>query len=87
MSIEQLAARAGIDVSMINSIENGELVPYLSPLVKLSRALGVRLGTFLDDQENLGPVVTRNDDLAQVARFRGADTDTEAGRTFFFSRP
>lgn len=83
MSIEQLAERAGIDISMISSIENGELVPYLSPLVKLSRALGVRLGTFLDDQENLGPVITRHDDLAQVARFRGADTDTAAGRTFF----
>lgn len=83
MSVEQLAGRAGIDVKMIESIEKGALVPYLSPLVKLSRALGVRLGTFLDDQENLGPVITKNDDMAHVSRFRGADVDTDEGRTFF----
>jgi transcriptional regulator with XRE-family HTH domain len=83
MSIEELSQRAGIDSTMISSIENGELVPYISPLVKLSRALGVRLGTFLDDQENLGPVITRHADLDRVARFRGTDTDSETGRTFF----
>ena len=83
MTVDQLAERAGVDVAMVNSIENGELVPYLSPLVKLSRALGVRLGTFLDDQEHIGPVVTKNDDSDRVARFRGSDADKDAGRTFF----
>ena len=83
MSVDQLAERAGVDSSMVESIESGELVPYLSPLIKLSRALGVRLGTFLDDQENLGPVITKNDDISHVKRFRGADADTNGGRTFY----
>lgn len=83
MSALQLAERAGVDVKMVESIEKGALVPYLSPLVKISRALGVRLGTFLDDQENLGPVITKNDDMDHVSRFRGAEADTEEGRTFF----
>ena len=83
MSVEQLAERAGVDKKMIESIEKGALVPYLSPLIKLSRALGVRLGTFLDDQDHLGPVITKNDDMAHISRFRGADADTDQGRTFF----
>jgi quercetin dioxygenase-like cupin family protein len=77
MSVEELAERAGIETGMITAIEKGELVPYLSPLIKVSRALGVRLGTFLDDQEHLGPVVTRNGDMAQVERFRGTDGNQE----------
>ena len=29
----------------------------LAPLIKIARVLGVRLGTFLDDQDEVGPVV------------------------------
>ncbi len=83
MSIEELAQRAGVDSGMISSIEKGELVPYLSPLVKLARALGVRLGTFLDDQEHLGPVLTKKDDIDHVERFRGADSDEKRSRIFY----
>ena len=68
---------------LVRNIENGELVPYMSPLVKLSRALGVRLGTFLDDQEHLGPVITKNGDMDGIAKFRGSDSRTAAGRSFF----
>ena len=83
MTVEQLAERAGVDKTMVESIEKGELVPYLSPLIKLSRALGVRLGTLLDDQEHIGPVVTKNDDMAHVERFRGADADAHRSRVFY----
>lgn len=83
MSAEQLAERAGVDTSMVESIEKGQLVPYLSPLIKISRALGVRLGTLLDDQEHIGPVVTKNDDLKHVERFRGADSDSNRSRVFY----
>ena len=34
-------------------------LPSLGPLIKIARALGVRLGTFMDDNDALGPVVTR----------------------------
>jgi mannose-6-phosphate isomerase-like protein (cupin superfamily) len=41
------------------SIENDQFLPSLGPLIKISRALGVLLGTFLDDNDELGPVVCR----------------------------
>ena len=44
----------------IESIEEGVVVPSLAPLIKIARALGVRLGTFLDDQDESGAVVCRS---------------------------
>ncbi|HAC74141.1 MAG TPA: DNA-binding protein, partial [Porphyromonadaceae bacterium] len=51
---EELAANAGLTVEQIELIFNSEKIPSLSSLIKISRALGVRLGTFLDDNENMG---------------------------------
>ena len=69
ISRETLAERSGIPVELIASIEDQGLIPDLSPLIKISRALGVRLGTLLDDNEQLGPVVTRAKAEAETARF------------------
>jgi transcriptional regulator with XRE-family HTH domain len=59
LSLEQLAERAELRTELIARIESGALIPSLGPLVRIARALGVRLGTFLDDQENVGPVIAR----------------------------
>jgi transcriptional regulator with XRE-family HTH domain len=59
LSLEQLAERAGLLAGVIGQIESGALIPSLGPLIKIARALGVRLGTFLDDTEGVGPVVVR----------------------------
>ena len=59
LSIEEIAERSGLTVEQINSIENDVNLPSLGPLIKIARALGVRLGTFMDDNDALGPVVCR----------------------------
>ena len=70
MSVWDLAQKSGIDEKVINSIEKGEVLPALGVLTKLSRALGQRLGTFMDDQFKPDPIVTRASDLeaAKVAQ-------------------
>lgn len=55
LSSRDLADRCGCDVSVIEGLERGELPASLAPLIKITRALGVRLGTLMDDDENLGP--------------------------------
>jgi transcriptional regulator with XRE-family HTH domain len=82
---EQLAERSGCDVAVIERIEAGDIVPSLAPLIKISRALGVRLGTLLDDDTQVGPVVTRADEAASVARLKSLETGTAAGTLDFFS--
>ena len=59
LSIEEIADRSGLSVEQIVSIENDQNLPSLGPLIKIARALGVRLGTFMDDNDSLGPVVCR----------------------------
>lgn len=50
ISIQELAERAGLTVEQVSRIEENIDIPSLAPLIKIARALGVRLGTFLDDQ-------------------------------------
>ncbi|MBR1933551.1 MAG: helix-turn-helix transcriptional regulator [Prevotella sp.] len=65
LTIEQIAERSGLSAEQITSIENDQNLPSLGPLIKIARALGVRLGTFMDDNDALGPVVCRAADREQ----------------------
>ena len=65
LSVEEIAERSGLSIDQINNIENGQNLPSLGPLIKIARALGVRLGTFMDDNDALGPVVTRAEEREQ----------------------
>lgn len=67
MSVFDLAQKTGIDEKVINSIEKGDVMPALGVLTKVSRALGQRLGTFMDDQFKPDPIVTRAADLDESA--------------------
>ncbi|MDR1344599.1 MAG: XRE family transcriptional regulator [Tannerellaceae bacterium] len=62
LSPAEVAERSGLSTEQIERIENDVDFPSLAPLIKIARVLGVRLGTFLDDQTELGPVVCRKND-------------------------
>jgi len=59
ISRSELALKANLDENQLESIEEKGIVPSLGHLIKITRALGVRIGTFLDDQDQIGPVVVR----------------------------
>ncbi len=61
ISTEDMASRSGLDKDQIKRIEENIELPSLAPLIKIARVLGVRLGTFLDDQDELGPVISRKE--------------------------
>ena len=77
LSVEELAGAIPGDgqanAKLIAGLEAGELVPSLTPLLQIARALGVRLGSFLDDQTSPAPVVVRGDSLDSTARFVGSN--------------
>ncbi|MCL2631779.1 MAG: cupin domain-containing protein [Coriobacteriia bacterium] len=83
LSVEELAERSGAEVSVILGIEAGELVPSLTPLIRITRALGVRLGTLLDDDENLGPALVRSTDYTESTRLKALETKSDAGGLVF----
>ena len=83
VSVEELAARSGMEITMIQKIEQEKNVPSLAPLIKIARALGVRLGTFLDDSDNYGPVVVRSGEYHKGARFTSQASETREHLNFF----
>ena len=74
ITIEELAQRSGLAIEQIERIENNIDIPSLAPLIKIARVLGVRLGTFLDDQDEVGPVVCRKKEAKDAIRFIPAST-------------
>jgi transcriptional regulator with XRE-family HTH domain len=79
ISREVLAERSGVSAALIAKIEDEGHIPDLAPLIKISRGLGVRLGTLLDDHEQLGPVICRAGDAAFSSRFKtGVPKEIEA---------
>ncbi|MDT8419287.1 MAG: XRE family transcriptional regulator [Desulfuromonadales bacterium] len=85
MTIEQLAEQSQCHVEQIRQIEDGDLVPSLTPLMEISRALGVRLGTLLDDDPLEGPVVFKSTQSPNVIRFSGKDPEATSSNLDFYS--
>ena len=73
LTVAALAERAGCSAEMIAALEAGELVPSLTPLFRLARGLGVRLGTLLDDHAQAGPANARKGDAGAAIHFSGND--------------
>ena len=78
LSVEEIAERSGLTVEQINSIENDVNLPSLGPLIKIARALGVRLGTFMDDSDALGPIVCRAEDREKDSSISFSNGATDA---------
>jgi transcriptional regulator with XRE-family HTH domain len=85
LSIDEVAERSGLSKEQIERIENKQDFPSLSPLIKIARVLGVRLGTFLDDQKELGPVITRKAESGEKNSIRFAGESVSRGHMEYFS--
>lgn len=80
---EDLALQANLDVAQLEQIEEHGNIPSLGHLIKISRALGVRIGTFLDGQEQLGPVVVRAGREQAAMSFSTKDSGSREHLNFF----
>ena len=78
LSLEEIAESSGLSIEQISSIENYQNLPSLGPLIKIARALGVRLGTFMDDSDALGPVVCRAADRERDSSISFSNGATDA---------
>ena len=75
VDLETLSQNTGLTVNFLERMENDEIYPTIGPLQKVARSLGVRLGTFLDDQFTRDPIISRIDQLGSV------DPALHTGRT------
>jgi transcriptional regulator with XRE-family HTH domain len=73
MTPEDLAKSARLDLTLVSAIEAGDVYPSIGTLARLARALGQRLGTFMDDQFREDPLIVRlADRRVEPASHKGA---------------
>ncbi len=80
---EDLALKANLDQKQLEKIEEKGIIPSLGHLIKVSRALGVRIGTFLDDQDHVGPVIVRAGEENSSLSFSTKNESTREHLNFF----
>ena len=85
MTISKLSELSNCPEELIIKLEAGKLIPSLTPLMKLSRALGVRLGTFLDDAKTESAIVHRKADMESAIHFSGNVSSTDNPILDFFA--
>ena len=74
IGLEELAGRTELSVDFLRSVVEDNVYPSLGPLLKIARALEVRLGTFLDDQLSRDPLVIRQAERkSELSMLRGKD--------------
>jgi transcriptional regulator with XRE-family HTH domain len=83
ISREDLALKANLDAEQLEKIEIKGVMPSLGHLIKISRALGVRIGTFLDDQDQVGPAIVREGQEKSSVSFSTKDESTREHLNFF----
>jgi transcriptional regulator with XRE-family HTH domain len=83
ISRDDLALKANLDISQLEKIEEKGVIPSLGHLIKISRALGVRIGTFLDDQDHIGPVIVRSGEEKSSLSFSTRNESTREHLNFF----
>lgn len=76
ISLADMIERSGLDEKQVVTIEETGGIPSLAPLIKIARVLGVRLGTFLDDVDEMGPVISRKEQYNKSISFSTKDTSS-----------
>ena len=85
ISLEQLSQRTQLPVEQLQAIEATNSATNLTPLISIARALGMRLGTLLDDDEGTGPALTRANDSQSASRRIALETGAQNAPLDFFS--
>ncbi len=83
IALEDLAMNANMDVAQLRKIEDEGIIPSLGPLIRIARALGVRIGTFLDDIGQEGPVLVKAGEGQSTISFASSDPTTRQHLNFF----
>ncbi len=76
ISIEDMGEHTGLTVEFLTALENDNIYPSIGPLQKIARALGVRLGTFMDDEITRDPIISRiGERSADLAMHKGKNSN------------
>ena len=69
LSLQDISQRTDLSVSMLERIENGSLAPPLGTVIKLAKALDLKMGYFISGDEDRPYTIVRKSDRKVVSRY------------------
>ena len=69
LSLQDISQRTDLDVSLLEQIESGSLAPPLGIVIKLSKALNLKMGYFISGEEDRAYTIVRKNDRKVVSRY------------------
>jgi transcriptional regulator with XRE-family HTH domain len=78
LTIKDLSSRTGIDIATLERIESGEIIPALGQLVRLGRALDMKMGYFISPGIDRLMTVVHKHERRPISRY-GETKSIECG--------
>jgi quercetin dioxygenase-like cupin family protein/ribosome-binding protein aMBF1 (putative translation factor) len=69
MSLFDVYLRTDIAVDQLSQIEEGQVVPALGTVIKLAKALDLKMGYFISGEEGKAYTIVRRDDREVISRY------------------
>ena len=73
LSLNEVAELTGFSAALLSQMENHLVSPSLGTMIKLAKALGVRVGDFFGETEGEPFTIVRKDERKRVSRFASKD--------------
>ncbi len=69
LSLQDMANRTGYSSALLSQVENHFISPPLGGLIKIAKALEVKVGTFFGDEPRESYAIVRKDERKHISRF------------------
>jgi len=69
LSLQDIARRTDIDEELLSQIEKGEVAPPLGTIIKLAKALEMKMGYFISGEGEKPYTIVRRDDRKVISRY------------------
>ena len=69
LSLQDISQRTDLDVSLLEQIESGSLAPPLGTVIRLAKALNLKMGYFISGEEDRAYTIVRKSDRKVVSRY------------------
>jgi quercetin dioxygenase-like cupin family protein len=69
LSIFEIYLRTDLDVDLLSQIEEGKVIPPLGTVIKLAKALHLKMGYFISGEEGKAYTIVRRDDRKVTSRY------------------
>jgi transcriptional regulator with XRE-family HTH domain len=69
LSLQEMANRTGYTSALLSQVENHFISPPLGALIKIAKALEVKVGTFFGDEPRESYAIVRRDERKHISRY------------------